>query len=284
MSGVLYIAATPIGNMGDVTFRVIEMLQSCDVIACEDTRQTMKLLSRYDISAKRLVSYHEHNKRSSGENILKLLEAGLTVVLVSDAGMPAISDPGRDIVKAAIDTGYDVRVLPGASASLSALALSGLPTDRFIFEGFLPKDSKGLSEKIKSIMKNDATSIVYCSPHALCSTLRMLAEEDGTRQAAAAHELTKLHESVHRGTLSELARYFDDNAPRGEYVLVIDSSPAKENTADSDEPDQKARLLIENGFSIKDTTKILCVFYGIKRNDAYNICEKIKKSMENGNE
>ena len=283
MNGVLYIAATPIGNMGDVTFRVIEMLQSCDVIACEDTRQAMKLLSRYEISSKRLISYHEHNKRSSGENIIKLLESGLNVILVSDAGMPAISDPGYDIVKKAIDCGFDVKVLPGASASLSALAMSGLPTERFIFEGFLPKDSKSLSSRISSIMSNDATSIVYCSPHSLCSTLRLLSAEDGSRRAAAAHELTKLHESVHRGTLSELSEYFEDTPPRGEYVLVIDRAPAAKNSAALNEMEQKAHLLLSNGFSLKDTAKLLCILYKAKRNEAYSVSETIKKSMENEN-
>lgn len=284
MSGTLHIAATPIGNMSDITIRVIDELTACDVVACEDTRQTMKLLSRYNIPSKRLISYHEHNKRASGDGIIKLLESGLNVVLVSDAGMPAISDPGYDIVRQAIDCGHDVKVLPGASASLSALALSGLPTDRFIFEGFLPKDSKGIDAKVNLIMRNDATSIVYCSPHALCSTLRLFAEKDSSRRAAVAHELTKLHESVHRGTLGELVQYFDENPPRGEYVLVIDRAPEANNANKADDLTQQAHLLLTNGFSQKDTAKLLSLLYNVKRNEAYSIAENVKKSLENSHE
>ena len=222
-TGTLYLVATPIGNLEDMTFRAVRTLKEADIIAAEDTRQTRKLLTHYDIGG-RLVSYHEHNKEASGKELVRLMEEGMSVALVSDAGMPAISDPGADLAAIAIAAGIAVVPVPGANAALSALIISGLSTERFLFIGFLPRVKKKLREELAMLSGVPATLIFYESPHRVSKTLAAMAEVWGERQAALVRELTKRLEEAARGTLSELAAYLAEHPPLGEYVLVVNGA------------------------------------------------------------
>lgn len=222
-TGTLYLVGTPIGNLEDMTFRAVRTLKEADIIAAEDTRQTRKLLTHYDIGG-RLVSYHEHNKEASGKELVRLMEEGMSVALVSDAGMPAISDPGADLAAIAIAAGIAVVPVPGANAALSALIISGLSTERFLFIGFLPREKKKLRDELAALAGVPATLLFYESPHRVSKTLAAMAEVWGERQAALVRELTKRHEEAARGTLSELAAYLAEHPPLGEYVLVVNGA------------------------------------------------------------
>ena len=218
----LYLVATPLGNLADISERARKVLSEVDFIAAEDTRNTLKLLNCYGISGE-LVSYHEHNKRESGERIIARLLAGESCALVTDAGMPAISDPGEDIVALAAESGVRVAIVPGACAAVSALALSGLPTRRFAFEGFLSAKAQERRASLEKVAHDDRTLIFYEAPHKLRATLRDMAEIFGReRRISLARELTKLNEDVARMTLGEAVSYYEANDPRGEYVLVIE--------------------------------------------------------------
>jgi len=218
--GTLYLVGTPIGNLEDMTFRAIRTLKEVDLIAAEDTRQTRKLLTHYEI-ATRLVSYHEHNKEASGAELLRLLEEGRSVALVSDAGLPAISDPGADLVRDAAERHIPVVPIPGANAALSALIVSGLPTERFLFAGFPPREKKALAGWLSAIGEREETVILYESPHRLAKTLRAILEHLGDRRMAMIRELTKRHEEAVRGTAAECMALLEQHPPLGEYVLVI---------------------------------------------------------------
>lgn len=221
--GKLILCATPIGNLEDITLRVLNTLREVDYIAAEDTRHTLKLLNHYDIQ-KPLISYHEHNKHRAGEKILTLVDEGYDVALVSDAGMPGISDPGADIVREAWDAGITPTVMPGATAFAVALVLSGLPTDRFVFEGFLSTSSKGeRHERLNRLREEERTMIFYEAPHRIKDTLREFAEVfGGDRQGAVVREITKLHEEVVRGTLDEIVEIFSERDIKGEFVIVVE--------------------------------------------------------------
>ncbi|MCK4234976.1 16S rRNA (cytidine(1402)-2'-O)-methyltransferase [candidate division WOR-3 bacterium] len=219
--GTLYIVSTPIGNMDDMTKRAVKVLEDCDVIACEDTRRTLKLMKKYNIS-KSLESYHDHNKEKKTPYILNLLEKGKLVALVSDSGTPCISDPGFYLVKKAIKNGYELCTVPGPSSILSALILSGLPTDRFIFEGFLPKKSGKRKDRIARLKEEERTIILFESPFRLLSLLREMQETLGERNISVSRELTKLYEETVRGTISTLIRHFEEKKPKGEFVIVLE--------------------------------------------------------------
>ncbi len=219
--GRLYLVGTPIGNLEDMTYRAIRILREVDLIAAEDTRQTRKLLTHYEIQG-RLVSYHEHNKHTSGPELVRLLVEGQSIALVSDAGMPAISDPGEELVGLAIAQGIPVIPIPGASASLSALVISGLSTEMFQFIGFLPREKKKQRTELTALKSVGATLIVYESPHRLQETLEAMLSIWGERRIAAVRELTKRYEEAARGTIRELIAYLADHPPKGEYVLVIE--------------------------------------------------------------
>lgn len=219
-SGVLYLCATPIGNLEDMTYRAVRILQEVDLIAAEDTRHTRKLLSHFAIHA-RLISYHEHNKVTRGEEIMELLLAGQAVAVVSDAGLPGISDPGSDLVALAVQAGIKVVPVPGANAALAALVASGLDTTVFSFLGFLPKNKKKRRELLASFSVTPYTMIVYEAPHRIRQTLEELKKAWGDRPAVAARELTKKFEEFLRGTLESLAIYFTNNEPRGEFTLLV---------------------------------------------------------------
>jgi 16S rRNA (cytidine1402-2'-O)-methyltransferase len=221
--GRVVLVGTPIGNLGDLSPRAAETLASADVICCEDTRHTRKLLSAAGISAPRLVALHEHNEQGAGEYAVRLAEEGKQVAVVCDAGMPGISDPGERVVRAAARAGVPVDVVPGPSAVVTALVLSGLPTDRFSFEGFLPRKGPERRRRLQSIASEERTTVVYESPHRVAKTLVDLRELcGGTRQVALVRELTKRFEEVWRGTLDDAVSRIEDDEPRGEFVLVLE--------------------------------------------------------------
>lgn len=220
-SGILYLCTTPIGNLEDITLRVLRVLNEVDYIAAEDTRHTLKLLNHYNIS-KPLISYHEHSRREKSMEIIALLKAGKNVAYCSDAGMPGISDPGAELIRLARDEGIQATLLPGPSASLTALVLSGLPTDRFVFEGFLPRDKKERAKRLEQLAWEDRTIILYEAPHRIRQTLKDLYRQLGDRRISIVREITKLYEEVISMGLEEAAVYYDDNTPRGEFVLVLE--------------------------------------------------------------
>lgn len=238
--GILYLCATPIGNLGDITYRAVATLQKVDLIAAEDTRHTHKLLSYYDIKTP-MISYHEHNKQHSGEKIIAELKAGKNIALVSDAGMPAIADPGEDITRLAVGSGIEVRVIPGANAALTALITSGLIISPFTFIGFLPRTGKRMQAELKELAKLPTTLIFYEAPHRLKETLANLIKYlGGNRRASLSRELTKKFEEHRRGTLNELATYHNDHEPRGEYVIVVGGK-----TDDDDDSEEQAKSIEE---------------------------------------
>lgn len=221
MPGTLYLVATPIGNLADITHRAIDVLNKVALIACEDTRHTRKLLQHYGI-ATRTVSYHEHNEQQRARELIETLKRGDDVAVVSDAGTPAISDPGFRLVRAAIENDLIVVPVPGPSALISALIAAGLPTDEFFFGGFLPARTNARRTRLSELRAVPGTLVFYEAPHRLAETLKDAHEILGEREAVVARELTKLHEELKRGRLSELARHYVDEEPRGEIVLLID--------------------------------------------------------------
>jgi 16S rRNA (cytidine1402-2'-O)-methyltransferase len=230
MSGTLYLVATPIGNLADITHRALQILKDVDVIACEDTRHTHKLLQHYGITTK-TVSYHEHNEQQRTAQLVDQLKEGSDIAVVSDAGTPSISDPGFRLVRAAIENDVPVVPVPGPSALISALIAAGLPTDEFFFAGFLPSRSNARRTRLSELRAVPGTLIFYEAPHRLATTLKDAYEILGEREAAVAREITKLHEEIKRGRLSELASYFEDHdKARGEIVVLIDRNVIGETT------------------------------------------------------
>ena len=233
----LVLVGTSIGNLGDIAPRAIEALRQAEVIACEDTRNIRKLLTATGVSAsgKRLLVMADHNEAQAVRQVLDLLDAGTTVVLVTDAGMPAISDPGERIVAAAASAGHEVTVVPGASAALAGLVVSGLSTSRFAFEGFLPRKGAARTERLHDIAREHRTTVLYEAPHRLRQTLDDLARACGPlRRVAVARELTKLHEEVVRGSLEAAQAHFAEHEPRGEFVIVVDGAPPAPEPTDDD--------------------------------------------------
>ena len=235
MPGTLYLVATPIGNLADITHRALQTLRDVALVACEDTRHTRKLLQHYGIDAK-TVSYHEHNEQQRGRKLIELLQQGSDVAVVSDAGTPAISDPGFRLVRAAVEHGIAIVPVPGPSALVAALIASGLPTDEFFFGGFLPARSLARRAHFEELRAVPATLIFYEAPHRLAPSLKDAYEVLGEREAVVARELTKLHEEIRRGRLSELAEHYATNEPRGEIVLVIDRTVLNAAVAETSQP------------------------------------------------
>ena len=266
---------TPIGNLGDISPRALEAMEHCDFIAAEDTRVTMKLLNHFGIK-KPLISYYEHNKRSSGEVITARILSGETCVLVTDAGMPAISDPGENIVDKCHSLGIAVTCMPGPSAVVTALAVSGMPSGRFAFEGFLSVNKKSRREHLLEIRDEKRTMIFYEAPHKLPAMLADMYEALGERRIAIVRELTKLHEEVIRTTLSQAAaRYSPDGGeiPRGEYVIIIEgaSPSASEEEYTPEQAAQMARSLIEGGMSLSEAAKQAAKATRLKKGDIYRL-------------
>ena len=271
MSGTLTLVGTPIGNLSDMSPRGVKALRECDFIAAEDTRVTMNLLNHFEIR-KPLVSYYEHNKRQRGGEILSRLQAGESAVLVTDAGMPAISDPGEELVALCHDEGIPVTVVPGPSAVVTALALSGLPAGRFTFEGFLSVNKRSRREHLEALRLEQRTMVFYEAPHKLPATLRDMALVLGERRIALVRELTKIHEEVIRTTLPEAAERFSQEAPRGEFVLVIEgAAPVQEPQVTLEEAAAPAREYAAQGTAASEAARRAAAETGHKKGDIYRL-------------
>ena len=275
MSAMLYLVPTPIGNLGDISVRCRETLENADFIAAEDTRVTLKLLNHLGIK-KNLVSYYEHNKATQGSRIVERILAGETCALVSDAGSPAISDPGEDLVKQCAAAGIPVCAIPGPCAAITALSISGQATGRFCFEGFLSTAKKSRREHLDALKKEQRTMIFYEAPHKLLTTLTDLREVfGGDRPISLCRELTKLHEEVVRTTLAEAVTRYTETPPKGEFVLIVAGAPAEQQEAPS-ETDAAARVsqLMAEGVSRKDAVKQAAKELGLPKNVVYDIALK----------
>ena len=269
MSGILYVVGTPIGNLSDFSPRAQEILSEVDFIAAEDTRVTLKLLNHFDIK-KPMVSYFEHNKYQRGEMICQRIEAGETCALVSDAGMPAISDPGEMLVAQCAERGIPVLVVPGPSAVVSALAISGLPTGRFTFEGFLSTAKKSRREHLEEVRGEKRTMVFYEAPHKLLSTLEDMLSAWGNRRIAIVRELTKIHEEVRRTTLEEAVTFYRENTPKGEFVLVVEGAkPEETEEMTLEQAVELARNLMEQGYSASEAAKEAAKASSLKKGELY---------------
>lgn len=274
--GSLYLVGTPIGNLEDMTYRAVRILQECDIIAAEDTRQTRKLLTHFEIPAKPLFSYHEHNKAASGPEIIRYIIEGKNVALVSDAGLPAISDPGSDLVSLAIEAGISVIPIPGANAALSALIVSGLPTERFTFIGFLPRERKEMVEQLQALQSAQGTLLLYESPHRVKKTLEIMQEVLGNRKVTLARELTKRFEEFLRGNISECLDWLAEHAPLGEYCIVVEPGSAEEELKEKNAWWQELSLEAhvehyeQTGLNRKEAMKKAAVDRGVSKRDIYN--------------
>lgn len=269
-TGMLYLCATPIGNLEDITLRVMRVLQEADVIYCEDTRNTLKLLRHFEI-AKPLQSYHDHSPEARAQKIADDVRAGRQVALVSDAGMPVISDPGFDLVNLFRRENLPYTVLPGASASLTALVLSGIAADRFLFEGFLPRKKKDLEARLALLDKERATAIIYESPHRLSATLDVFAKRWPERECAAVREITKRFEETVRGTTVSVRDHFNANAPRGEFVLILGGAVETETSAEDvfAQGLALAKRLIQDGASTNQAAKEAAQATGLSKRTIY---------------
>ncbi len=266
-SGTLFVVGTPIGNLDDLSPRAIEVLTAMDCIAAEDTRVTRKLLSRYDIHVP-LVSYYEHNKTDSGGKLIAKLQEGQRIALVSDAGMPAISDPGQELVARCAEAGIPVVVVPGPSACVSALAISGLPSGRFCFEGFLSTAKQSRREHLSALTAETRTMIFYEAPHKLRATLKDMYDHFGERRIALCRELTKLHEEVLRTTFLGAMAHFAEAAPRGEFVLVIEGATAAA-MAEAIDGVALARQYVQEGISVRDAARRAATESGQPKSEIY---------------
>ena len=275
MAGMLYLVPTPIGNLGDISQRCRETLEQADFIAAEDTRVSLKLLNHMGIK-KSLVSYYEHNKAFKGEKIVERILAGETCALVSDAGSPAISDPGEDLVKLCHEAGIVVCAIPGPCAAITALSISGQPTGRFCFEGFLSTSKKSRKEHLESLVKEQRTMIFYEAPHKLLTTLEDMAAVFGDdRPISLCRELTKLHEEVIRTTLSEAVEKYTENAPKGEFVLIVaGAAPEEKEVASVDDAAARVAQLMEEGLSRKDAVKQTAKELNLPKNVVYDAALK----------
>ena len=270
MAGILYLVATPIGNLGDFSPRAVETLAQADFIAAEDTRVSVKLLNHLDIK-KPLVSYHEHNRAAAGQAILTRLLSGETCALVTDAGTPAISDPGQELVTLCAENGVTVQAIPGCCAAVAALAVSGLDTRRFTFEGFLPSGRKERRAALEELTGETRTMVFHEAPHRLRQTLADMAELLGDRPAALCRELTKLHEDTVRTTLAQVAAYYAANEPRGEYVLVV--AGREKQTAPAltlEEGVARVLALRDGGMKLKDAVRRVADDTALPRNALYD--------------
>ncbi|SHI10293.1 16S rRNA (cytidine(1402)-2'-O)-methyltransferase [Clostridium intestinale] len=270
----LYIVPTPIGNLKDITIRALDVLKECNVIAAEDTRQTIKLLNHFNIK-KQLISYHQHNELTKSEEIINRVKGGEIVALVSDAGSPGISDPGSVIIKRCIEEEVEFEVLPGATAIITALVNSGLDTTKFTFRGFVPRENKERRVLISEIKNHKETLVFYEAPHRIKDTLSFLYEELGDRKVAICRELTKLHEQIVRGLISEVIEHFNTNNPRGEFVVVIEGKSQEEIDLE-----QKAKwenttveehiiLYVDRGYSKKEAIKLVAKERSMPKSEVY---------------
>lgn len=274
MAGKLYLCATPIGNLEDITLRVLRVLEEVDLIAAEDTRNSIKLLNHYEIKTP-MTSYHEFNKIEKAYQLVEKLQEGMNIALITDAGTPGISDPGEELVKIAYEAGIEVTSLPGPAACITALTLSGLSTRRFAFEAFLPKDKKERKRILEELQKETRTIILYEAPHHLIKTLEELREALGNRRITLCRELTKKHEEGQRTTIDEVLEYYKDKEPRGEYVLVLEGKTKEEVEEERKkewEPlslEEHMQLYEQKGISHKEAMKLVAKDRGVSKRDIY---------------
>jgi 16S rRNA (cytidine1402-2'-O)-methyltransferase len=277
MNGTLYLVATPIGNLGDMSFRAVETLKQVDLIACEDTRHTQKLLNHYSI-ANKLVSYHEHNEASRSDELVARMTAGNSVAVVTDAGTPGISDPGYRLVRRAIEAGIRVEAIPGPVAFVNAAVISGLPTDSIFFGGFLPARRGERGRRLAEVANVPATIVFYEAPHRLAASLVDCADVLGPRPAAVVRELTKLHEDVVRGDLVNLADRFSEETVKGEIAIVIDrGSEANDGTAERVSLADRVFELENSGVDRREALKTAAKEFGVSRSEAYRLVQSAKK-------
>ena len=269
MSGKLYVVGTPIGNLEDMSVRAVKTLQEVDFIAAEDTRVTLKLLSHFEIK-KPMISYHEHNAREKGGEIITRLLSGQTCAIVTDAGMPCISDPGEDLVRLCAENGIDTVVIPGPSAAISALALSGLSTSKFVFEGFLNPQKNARLERLEELKREKRTIIFYEAPHKLCDTLSAMYQVLGDRKITLARELTKIYEEVIRTTLSQAVALFEEKAPKGEFVLVVEGMVEEEQSLTFEQALELIQALVDKGEPLSKAAKDVARQTGFKKGELYS--------------
>ena len=273
--GKLYLCATPSGNLEDISIRTLNILKSVDLIACEDTRHSLKMLTHFEIS-KPLTSYFEHNKTEKGLKIIEKIKEGKNVALITDAGTPAISDPGEDLVRLCAKNGVDVVPVPGPAALINALIVSGLPTGRFSFEGFLSVNKKSRADHLDEVKNDTRTLIFYEAPHKLLRTLNDMSKVFGDRKIALVREITKIHEEVKRKTLFEAVKFYTENPPKGEFVLVIEGKSYEELSEEKAEEfenisvTEQINALIGEGIDKKDAIKQVAVLRNMKKRDVYN--------------
>ncbi|MBH8552151.1 16S rRNA (cytidine(1402)-2'-O)-methyltransferase [Nostocaceae cyanobacterium CENA357] len=273
--GTLYVVGTPIGNLEDMTFRAVRILQTVDIVAAEDTRHTGKLLQHFQVKTPQ-VSYHEHNRSSRIPELLEHLVNGKAIALVSDAGIPSISDPGYELVKACIEVGITVVPIPGASAAITALSAAGLPTDRFVFEGFLSAKTQQRREHLESLQSEPRTLIFYESPHRLREALQDLAEVWGSdRQIVLARELTKLYEEFWRGTVAEAIAHYSQRDPQGEYTLLVAGNPPNQTQLTEAQLKAELQQLINQGISRSQASRQLAKFTSLPRRQIYQLALSI---------
>lgn len=277
--GILYLCATPIGNLSDMSKRTIDVLSEVDMIACEDTRNTRKLLTHFNIS-KPLTSYHEHNKAEKGRELTDMILDGKNIALVSDAGTPAISDPGEDLVRICAEKDITVTSIPGPAAFVNALILSGLPTGRFSFEGFLSVNKKNRNIHLNEVKNDTRTLIFHEAPHKLLRTLKDMLETFGDRRIALCRELTKMFEEIKRTTLSEAVQFYENNPPKGEFVLVVEGEKREKLIEDMAKEYEDLSIedhvdkFISEGVPKKEAIKQVAALRNMKKSDVYNLYEK----------
>lgn len=276
MAGKLYLCATPIGNLEDMTYRVIRTLQEVDLIAAEDTRNSIKLLNHFEIKTP-MTSYHEYNKIEKGKKLVEKLQAGVNIALITDAGTPGISDPGEELVKMCYESGIEVTSLPGAAACITALTLSGLSTRRFAFEAFLPTDKKEKQEVLKELASETRTMILYEAPHRLIKTLKELYNTVGNRKITVCRELTKKHETAFATTLEEAISYYEDNEPKGECVLVLEGKSRTEIREEEISRweemcvEEHMEYYMSQGIEKKEAMKRVAKDRGVGKRDIYQV-------------
>lgn len=269
--GTLWVVPTPIGNLEDITLRALRILREVDKVAAEDTRNSRKLLTHFEIH-KPLVSYHEHNEKQRSQSILRDLEAGLSIALISDAGMPGISDPGFELIQQVIDANLPLEILPGASAFVNALVGSGLPNGRFVFEGFLSREKKERKKRLEKLKEEERTMLFYESPHRIKDTLKDMEEVFGERRGALARELTKRYEEFIRGSLPFLLKTLEKAPRKGEMVLVVEGFQGRKEEAFQDLTIEEHLLLVmETGLSKKDAVKKVAKDRGIPKREVYEV-------------
>lgn len=281
MPGILYLCATPIGNLEDMTYRAVRTLKEVDLIAAEDTRNSIKLLNHFEIHTP-MTSYHEYNKYEKGRKLVEKLLEGADIALITDAGTPGISDPGEELAAMCHEAGIRVTAVPGAAACITALTISGLPTRRFAFEAFLPSDKKEREYVLESLEKESRTIVLYEAPHRLVKTLKLLYERLGDRRISVCRELTKKHETVYQSVLSEAAAYYEQNAPKGECVLVIEGLNRQELVRQEQERwadtsiEEHMEHYLSRGMDRKEAMKQTAKDRGVPKREIYNYLEKQK--------